>query len=73
MDGGESGGIPARHLCGGGSSTADLGELDAGGHLDHDGAARLLVEGKDVEAGNGLGGQQAKARVPELGGEGLPG
>ena len=72
MDGGESGGIPARHLCGGSSRTAELGELDAGGHLDHDGTARLLVEGKDVEAGNRLGGQQAKARMPELRREGVP-
>jgi hypothetical protein len=73
VDRGERGGVPARDLGGGAERTADLGELDAGGHLDDDGAARLLVEGEDVDAGDRLGGHQAQARMPELRRESLPG
>ena len=55
------------------SAAADLAELDVARHLDDDGAARLLVEGEDVEARNGLGGHEAEARMPQLRGERVPG
>jgi hypothetical protein len=73
VDGGEGGRVHRGDRRGAGERLGQLGVGDLGGDADDDGAAGLLVEGQDLEAGLGALGHEAEARLAELAGECLPG
>ena len=73
VDGGQRGGVHAGDRSGGAEGVGQLGVGDVGGDADDDGAAGLLVEGQQVEAGDLALADEAEARLAELAGEGLPG
>ena len=73
VDGGQRGGVHPRDRGGGAEGVGELGVGDVGGDADDDGAAGLLVEGQQVEAGHLALADEAEARLAELAREGLPG